>query len=356
LPEKVSISVVVATLDRPEGLRQCLHSLTEQTLPGPVEIVVVDNHPASGITARVVAEFPHVILVNEPRRGLAYARNKGFIASTGQIVVTTDDDITMPPGWLEKLITPFTRPQVMAVTGNVLPLELDTRAQRLYEAYGGLGRGAEPQIADGTWFRKFRTAVPTWKLGATANAAFRAEIFSHPQIGLMDEALGPGMPSGVGEDTYLFYKILKAGYTIVYEPNAFVWHQHRREMPELRRQLYDYSKGHVAYNLTTLLRDHDLRALVQIGLVVPAWHLLRAVRRLCGKSQYPLSLVLLEVSGNLAGPWSLWKSRMRVRREGHSGPYVPVSRRSAMAAESSQLVSARKLRPHGTQEPSPDKG
>ena len=43
----------------------------------------------------------------------------------------------------------------------------------------------------------------------------------------MDEALGPGMPSGVGEDSYLLYRIVRAGYTVVYEPAAFVYHRHR---------------------------------------------------------------------------------------------------------------------------------
>jgi hypothetical protein len=39
-------------------------------------------------------------------------------------------------------------------------------------------------------------AVPAWNLGATANAAFRAAIFEDPEIGLMDEALGVGTPTG----------------------------------------------------------------------------------------------------------------------------------------------------------------
>ena len=106
-----------------------------------VEIVVVDNNPASGLTTPVVAEFPGIVLVNEPRRGLAYARNAGFAACTGEIAVATDDDVTVPPDWLEKLIAPFARPDVMVVTGNVLPIELETAAQQLFEAYGGLGRG-----------------------------------------------------------------------------------------------------------------------------------------------------------------------------------------------------------------------
>lgn len=339
LSPDVPVSIVVATLDRPGGLRNCLRCLVAQESPRPVEIIVVDNNPASGVTPPVVAEFPGVALVSERRKGLAYARNKGIITSRGDIVIATDDDVTIPRDWLEKLLAPFVRSDVMVVTGNVLPLELETTAQHLFEVYGGLGRGFEPLEVDGDWFRSIRlSGVPTWKLGATANAAFRASIFSDPQIGLMDETLGPGMPSGVGEDTYLFYKVLKAGYTITYEPAAYVWHKHRRDLPAFRRQIYDYSKGHVAYHLRTLLRDHDLRALVHVAVRLPGWHVWRIIcqikDRLRGqRSDYSLSLILLEMAGNLAGPWSLWQSCRRVKREGRSQPYIPVSQRTDTVKE-----------------------
>ena len=323
LPDDLAVSVVVATLDRPAELRGCLAALRAQTTRRPVEIVVVDNHAASGRTAPVVKEFPGVVLVSEPRQGLAYARNAGFRAATATIVTCTDDDVVIPPGWLDALAAPFGDPSVMAVTGNVLPLELESDAQRFYEAYGGLGRGFERRAVDGQWFRQFRSAVPAWNLGATANAAFRTTIFTDPAIGLMDEALGPGMPSGVGEDTYLFYKILKAGHRLIYEPSAYVWHRHRRTMPELRRQMYGYSKGHVAYHLTTLLRDRDRRALVRLAQL-PRWHVQQLLRwawaHFKGRQSYPLSLILIEICGHLAGPWSLWRSRRRVRREGRSAP------------------------------------
>ncbi len=334
LPAEVSVSVVVATHDRPDDLRQCLRCLVTQESSRPVEIIVVDNKPASGLTPPVVAEFPEVVLVRESRQGLSYARNAGISASQGDIVVTTDDDATMPPDWLEKLVVPFSRPEVMIVTGNVLPLELETTAQRLFEIYGGLGRGFERFEVDKDWFDSFRLqAVRTWRLGATANAAFRATIFSHPQIGLMDEALGVGTPTGCSEDAYLFYRVLKAGYTLVYEPTAYVWHKHRRHISAFHNQIYNYSKGHVAYHLTTLLRDHDLRGLVRVSVELLLVHLWRSIERLFGGSNYPLSLILLEIAGNLVGPWALWRSRRRVKREGRSQPYIPVSRRSVVRQE-----------------------
>lgn len=328
-------SIVVATYDRPDDLRECLRCLTAQRTDRPVEIIVVDNHPASGLTPPVVAEFAGVQLIAEPRGGLSYARNAGFTASTGALVVATDDDVTMPPGWLDKLLAPFAAPEVMIVTGNVLPRELETPSQHLFEMYGGLGRGFAPIRADRRWLESsWAFAAPTWTLGATANAAFRATAFAHPAIGMLDEALGAGTPTGCSEDTDLFYRVLKAGGEIRYNPTAYVWHRHRREMSALRRQIYSYSKGHVAYHLTTLLRHGDLRALTRFGWELPTWYARQTVRGFLGRGRYPLRLTIAEIAGSLAGPWSLWKSRRRVSREGRSAPYIlPSERRPPWFAE-----------------------
>ena len=324
VPDNTPVSIIIGTFDRPDDLRNCIHHLQGQCTNRKFEIVVVDNHPQSGISVPVQQDFTNVVWVEEPRQGVAYARNAGLNASTGDILVTIDDDVTVPPDWLEKLITPLAKPGVMAVTGNILPIELETSSQRAFEHYGGLGRGFDYMVVDGNWYDLFpHKPSPVWDLGGTANAAFRATIFNHPDIGLMDEALGPGMPSGVGEDSYLFYKIIKAGYSIIYDPKAFVWHRHRRTQQALRKQIYNYSKGHVAHNLTTWLRDGDWRGLAQVLLGLPNAHYYRIKEYLLRRSDYPISLIFLEFRGNLAGPWSLWRSRLRVRKQGRSSPFRP---------------------------------
>ena len=332
LPADVAVSVVIPTCNRPEDLRRCLEALDSQQTPRSVEIVVVDNRPGPDSPTRAVAQdFPGVRFVEESRPGLSYARNAGFAAASGDILIAIDDDVVVPRGWLERLVAPFARREVMAVTGHVLPLELETRSQCQFEAYGGLGKGFDRFEVDGDWFSSLRGAVPTWNLGATANAAFRAPIFEVPEIGMLDEALGAGTPTGCSEDTYLFYRILKAGYTIVYEPTAYVWHRHRRDDRALRHQIHCYSKGHVAYHLTTLLRDRDARALVRLGYSLPRTYLRRAYARLRGRSDYPLDLIATEIAGTLAGPWALWQSRRRVRR---LGPGARPSRHHAVSLES----------------------
>lgn len=318
LSNDVPVSIVVPTCDRPEDLRRCLRSLHDQRSRRHIEIIVVDNRPGVGAARMVARDFPSVVLVEEKRPGLSYARNAGFLAAHGDILVATDDDVVAPPNWLERLVAPFALPAVDAVTGHVLPLELETAAQCQFEAYGGLGKGFEPFEADGNWFHGFRAAVPTWRLGATANAAFRASALRDPAIGLFDEALGAGTPTGCSEDTYLFYRLLKADRTIAYEPSAYVWHRHRTTANALRHQIFEYSKGHVAYQLTTLIHESDVRALVRLGWSLPKAYVWRALERIRRRSDYPLDLIALEMCGNLAGPWALWRSRRRVRKLGRS--------------------------------------
>jgi O-antigen biosynthesis protein len=312
-----SVSIIVPTCDRPDDLRRLLESLLRQRTRHDIEIIVVDNRPGSGRTREVLAEFPAVRLVEERRAGLSYARNAGILRTSGSIVVATDDDVVAPETWIEKLVEPFARADVMAVTGHVLPLQLETEAQCRFEAYGGLGKGFAPFEADPAWLRSTRDAAPTWRLGATANAAFRAAVFRDPAVGLMHEALGAGMPTGCSEDSYLFYRILKAGGTLVYEPSAWVWHRHRESMASLRRQIRAYSTGHVAYHLVTLT-DGDRRALVRLLYSLPRHLVVRAVQRVRRHSDYPLSLIALEILGNLMGPIALWRSLRRVRRLGPS--------------------------------------
>lgn len=320
LPDNITVTIVVATYDRPNDLRQCLQSLTKQKTKRKVQVIVADNHPASGLTGPVVDEFPEILLVTEDRKGISFARNAGIVNSSGDIIVTTDDDVVAPEDWIETLTAPFVRSDVMVVTGNVLPYELTAPAQRLYESYGGLSRGFKKHEASSEWFERFkRDAVPTWRLGATANAAFRHTVFTHPKIGLFEEMLGAGTPTGCSEDTYLFYNVLKNGYTVIYEPDAYVWHKHRRDLPSLRRQIYNYSKGHVAYHILTFIRFRDIRAIFRIIYFLPRWHIAQLYNHFKSwikrrPQRYSLKLILIEIAGNLSGPWALCRSWWKVRR------------------------------------------
>ncbi|MCA9909794.1 MAG: glycosyltransferase family 2 protein, partial [Anaerolineae bacterium] len=158
-------SIIIPTYDRPDDLRECLANLTQQTPPVPVEIVIADNHPESGQTAAVVAAFPGVVLVEETRAGISYARNAAILAATGRLLIAIDDDVIPPPGFIDCVLAQFDDPEVDVVTGNVIPFKLETDAEKLFEKYNPLGRGHDPVKFDAAWFRSFHLrSVPAHKV------------------------------------------------------------------------------------------------------------------------------------------------------------------------------------------------
>lgn len=314
-PPPVAATVVVATCNRPDALRRCLQSLTQLRTQHTVDIVVVDNRPDLGTAAAVVRDFPTARLVLERRRGSSYARNAGVAAARGEFVAMIDDDMIAAPEWLDRLLAPFARADVMAVTGLTLPAQLGTQAEQMLELYGGFGRGFVARDFDFAWFHRWRwRAAPTWQIGGSGNVAFRRRLFCGPQAHAFAVTLGAGVPAGVGEDTKLFYDLLYHGHTLAYEPAAVAWHHHRVSMSDLRAQLYAYSKGHVAYHLMTLFHHGDGRAITRLGVELPLAFAHRALACLRGRSRYPWRLLLTEMAGTLAGPWSLWRSHRLARQ------------------------------------------
>jgi cellulose synthase/poly-beta-1,6-N-acetylglucosamine synthase-like glycosyltransferase len=66
--------------------------------------------------------------VVEPLVGLSRARNRGARACDSEIVAFLDDDALPEPEWLSGLLREFEDPLVMAVTGRILPLSVETKA------------------------------------------------------------------------------------------------------------------------------------------------------------------------------------------------------------------------------------
>lgn len=324
LSSAIAVTILVPTYDRPDVLRRCLQSLTQQDSPRPIRILVIDNHPASQLTPPIVAEFPGIELIAEAQAGSSRARNCGIQAVTTDILAMVDDDVVVPPQWLENLLAPLSRPEVTAVTGQVMPLELETHAQKLFEVFGGLGRGWQRREVDRAWADQYRfQAVPSWEFGATVNAAFRTAVFRDPAIGLFHEALGGGLPVQGGEDTYFFYKFLQGGGRLVYEPTAWLWHEHRRELSAFARQVQGYRQGHIAHHLTAWVEEGDWRTVPQLAVWLPLYDAWRIQARLRRQIDYPLGLILREIWGNFTGVWTWARSRQIWRSRGRTRSSVP---------------------------------
>jgi GT2 family glycosyltransferase len=310
------ITVVIATCNRPEALRRCLDSVIASDYPS-FDVVVVDNAPGSIATPRVVAGYEHapvtVRCVDETTPGLACAHNRALSETDAPIIAFTDDDVVVDPQWLANIAAGFEAvPHVGCVTGMIFPLEIETRTQDLVERSFGFNKGMRRRVhrIGGPDRRDVLFPYAAGRFGSGANMAFSTEALR--TIGGFDPALGTGTRARGGDDLAAFFDVVAAGFALVYEPNAVIFHAHRRDDAGLARQAFGYGAGLTAY-LTKTLVDHPLRVF-DIVRRLPA----ATVYAFAGSSaknarvadEYPRHLVWRERAGMLAGPpLYLWSRR-----------------------------------------------
>jgi len=277
----VRVTLAVCTRGRPRELERCLASVRTSS-GGWSEIVVVDNAPCAQ-TREVVDRFPEAVYVAEPRRGLSAARNAAVHRARGDVLAFVDDDTVVHPAWLVSLCQDFADPRVMAVTGLVVPLELDTATQVTFEkALGYLGRGYRPAAFGPRFFARTKAGgVPVWQIGAGANMALRMAAFE--LVGPFDERLGAGA-AGCSEDSELWYRLLAEGWECRYQPASVVFHDHRRDATELHRQVRDYMRGHVAGLFVQFAGYRHWGNLRRALLTLPSFLLREAARNAAGRA------------------------------------------------------------------------
>jgi len=311
------VSVIVATRERPDQLARCLDSLLRLDYPR-YEIIVVDNAPATDATARLVHERydGRVVYVCELIRGLASAHNRGLDEAGGELIAFTDDDVIVDPQWLSALAEAFAdTPRAGCVTGLILPARLETRAQAMLERRGGFGKGFR-RVEHSLGLPGTHPLFPftAGRLGSGANMAFTARALQ--AIGGFDPATGTGTTARGGDDLLAFFRTAVTGRSVVYQPDALVWHHHREDLEALTRQAWGYGVGLGAY-LTAALA-HEPRMLAPLLRRLPrgiAYAARNSRRDTDVPNAWPARLARRERLGLAYGPLAYALSRRQTRSE-----------------------------------------
>jgi glycosyltransferase involved in cell wall biosynthesis len=311
------VSVIVPTHNRPDLVRRCIDSLLELHYPN-YEIIVVDNAPKDNATAELVERFYSnkpvpVRYVLEKRPGVARARNRGMYAARGSVLAYIDDDVLIDRYLLAEQVRAFDVVEnVACVTGQILPMELETPPQFWVEEYGGYSKGFVRQIFD---LKKFRPAnLPLYpytagRFGAGANMAFRADYLR--SVGGFDVLLE------YGSDIESFFRVVSRGYRLVYEPTALVRHPHYREYHKLKRQLYNYGTGLTAF-LTRTVLERPTRLLDLIVKIPYGFYFVLAdnsPKNQKKQPDYPAELTRSELKGMLRGPLIYLRRRLTANKD-----------------------------------------
>ena len=285
-------SVVICTRDRPTLVLDAVRSMLAGR-EAPAEIVIVDQ--SARVDSELAALGPPVRYLWRPGQGLTKARNVAVHAARHEILVFADDDVRVPPGWLGALLHALEDAgDRVAVTGPVLAEEGGNRT--FVPSTVELG---EPTIYEG---RIGRDVL------AGGNSALKKPALE--ETGGFDERLGAGGRYPAADDNDLGYRLLEAGYRIVFAPDAFLYHRAWRPKREYARLRWRYGRGKGGFYAKHLsLRDRHMlcRAGRDIGgRLARLPHGVRARRRAIGDLAY--------VAGVLSGAVE-WLATER-RRQG----------------------------------------
>jgi GT2 family glycosyltransferase len=245
-----SVSVVVVTYERPTFVARCLDHLLAQTV-APEQIMVVDSSIGDDTGRLVRHRYPSVIYEVSPtgRGATATARNLGYARTGGDVLAFIDDDAFAEPDWLERLLPFFEDPTVGGVGGR----QIRHQPGELEEGVDAIGLLRQ----DGTLTGHFaadpgRPVSVDHLLGASMS--FRRAAIDRIG-GIRDGYAG----TCIREETDLCLQVTRAGFRLVYAPDAVVEHV---AAPYAKGERFDLRYAYWAQknHLILLIRNFGLTA------------------------------------------------------------------------------------------------
>jgi hypothetical protein len=225
----IDLSVVIITYECRALLEQCIGAVRAATKTVSYEIVVVENGSSDGTPDWLRAQPDIRPIFNETNRGVAPARNQGLQAARGRYLLILDADALVEPGATDTLVACMdARPD--AGLGAPKLTDADGNLQltcRLYPtAFSKIYRRLPFRFAKKRLAEEFLEGWPhdsereaDYVIGACQ--IFRREAFE--EAGPLDERIFYGP-----EDIDYCIRMWRAGWKVVYFPQAAVRHLERR--------------------------------------------------------------------------------------------------------------------------------
>ena len=205
----MTLSIIIATHDRPASLARLIESLSKQLRRDRDEVIIAENGTPERL--RLPEGAPAFKHLHDRRRGKCRIQNQAIAESRGEIVVLLDDDLTAGPSYLDAAAAFFDEhPEFAAMGGRILAAEDPAAKVGENWVYVDL-----PIFDHGDQVVEVRGVLG-------ANMAFRRSALD--KVGLFDERLGPGA-AGHEEETEMCQRLRRDGFRIGYAPGAVVYHE-----------------------------------------------------------------------------------------------------------------------------------
>jgi len=225
------VSVVITCKNNIDTIKETLESLKKQTFQN-FEVIVVDSFSEDGTYEYLLSEQAKwdKLKVLREQGNPASGRNAGILKAKGHYIAFIDADAYAHLNWLETLINAIRRYEKNGIAGIGGPGEIPPNEDFNAKIIGFV-------LSNSLVSLNTRNNAK-WKTARYVdhhpffNAIYRKDIFE--KVGLLDTRLD------VGEDVELGWRVRRAGFKLLYIPNAVVYHHRRKSIVSLAKQMYRY--------------------------------------------------------------------------------------------------------------------
>lgn len=229
-------SVIIPAYNSEATVAFCLESTLNQSLSKEdYEVILVDDGSTDD-TQKISENYP-IKVTQQEKQGPAAARNNGSRQAKGDILIFTDSDCELDYNFIENIIAPFEQDlNIVGVQGSY-----KTKQKEFVAQFG--------QVEIETRYQKMAKNKYIDFIGTYA-AAYRKDIF------LRYGGFDMGFTLASGEDTEFSYKLHAHNHKMVFQPEAFVYHQHPSNLRK-----YLKMKFFRAYWRVRLYRKHPKKVI-----------------------------------------------------------------------------------------------
>ena len=223
LPTVPLVSVIISVYNGEKTIAKCLDSVLKLDYPS-FEMIVIDDF-SNDATEKILRTYKKITygraLYNH---GQALCRNEGVAKAKGEYIAFLDADTTVDSQWLTQLLKCHIHAPAAVGGAQHCPKDATPMQKLLFAFMSRVGFITEYQ---GTKIRQVNHLpscfVLYWKNTFTGMGGFRNLRY--------------------GEDPDLNYRLRKAGYKLMYNPGAIVYHYPPETLRAFLRKMYKYGEA-----------------------------------------------------------------------------------------------------------------
>jgi len=211
----VLTSIIIRTDNEEQKIGQCLHSVFNQKVDQPFEVIIVDSE-SNDQTLAIASKFPvKVIKITKKEFSYGWALNFGFEQAAGQYLVSLSAHaIIESDDWLTRLISHFKDQSVAGVYSKEIPLsDCNPLTKRQLIAH----------------HRKILKTRSKYSSFSNAGSMMLKSVWE--KFKFSEDLIA-------SEDYEWAKRVEQAGYQIIYEPEAIIKHSHNESFKQIFYRYY----------------------------------------------------------------------------------------------------------------------